>query len=502
MKSLILTSQFIITCLFGLKAQEQYLALERGEPLSALNTAILDKVLQVQDGSVTALFYDRSLNSDQGNAYGLVQFDSELNVHKKVNLSLSLPYERKYVDCLTFSGEIVLFSSYYNQEKHVEYLMKQTIDPVTLVPNTDLTVVAERKPKLNTIQIFGSLPKFKVLPYGDGEKLVCLFYTDSGENGVKHLSVLIVNGEFKPLWTSTIEMKNELLLDRVKVVLNGSGHCYLYNVPYSLREGGSLESLYHSSEIVYRITDSGRKVENYSLRVEDQFISNLNVLTANDLTYVWAYYSRKEKGEAVGVMLTIIYDDGSTKKVEVPFTAEIMARAQMEWTENRLMRRLEKGKSVDIGIDDLHPWQSLQRMDGSLLLIGQRREYYSPSSSGSISQFFKYGDLVLVSVNADGQLQWFQVLDKYQLTDMGSQEYGSYSNFADGSTIKFIYSDKSKPVLSIVDEEGEVTHIKQNPEQSVSGIYCVGEAVAEDDNVYFFHTSANVFRIVRLSHQE
>ncbi|MCB0657040.1 MAG: hypothetical protein KDC57_12935 [Saprospiraceae bacterium] len=112
------------------------------------------------------------------------------------------------------------------------------------------------------------------------------------------------------------------------------------------------------------------------------------------------------------------------------------------------------GKTVEEkkGIEEVEVQDILLREDGGMILIGEikkefaRRSFYgdrpyASSGYGYLSDY-QYEDLILYSIQPNGDLQWTSVLHKKQYSHDDEAIYSSYFVFKNPSKVRLVFNDE------------------------------------------------------------
>lgn len=122
-----------------------------------------------------------------------------------------------------------------------------------------------------------------------------------------------------------------------------------------------------------------------------------------------------------------------------------------DWSEReieRAERREDRGK----GEPQLYNYmmrEAIVNSDGSI--VGTMEQYYvqvSSSSAGQTGQMsnvynYYYNDIIAYKINPEGEFEWVNKVNKYQVSTNDGGPYSSYQSFVDQGKIYFIFNDNA-----------------------------------------------------------
>ena len=129
----------------------------------------------------------------------------------------------------------------------------------------------------------------------------------------------------------------------------------------------------------------------------------------------------------------------STKKFDLSFLQE----GQSEGRAKRIKKRADAGKNT--GLLNIYFRDFVLRSDGGVILIG---EYYdlivntsSDINSTSTTTSYIYKDIVIVNINADGEVAWTKKILKRQITSDDGGLMSGFALFVHDEKMYFIFND-------------------------------------------------------------
>ncbi len=156
-------------------------------------------------------------------------------------------------------------------------------------------------------------------------------------------------------------------------------------------------------------------------------------------------YTNKKYGETNGTFLLSVSNE-NPEKYQLTFH---------EFDTRFITTVLGKEPKSEVGFGDISIQEIVHRRDGGVLMIAERNKKYSrkTTSSGgfygqeSLPVFridYYFNDIMLISINPDGQLHWRQLLRKRQYSQDDGGEYSSYFLLKSKNNLRFIFNEEIK----------------------------------------------------------
>lgn len=400
-------------------------------------------------------------------------FLEHINKQLVTDKSVKIPKQKDgdnpaYYDYITMlDGQLYMFTTSKDSRLNKMTLFVQTISASTLTPDGNPKEVASstfatRRGLMQSMVYSGAL--FSHVASPDNSHLL-IYSADNGkdENGdaptdVKfHLAVF--DGKMEKMWEKDVKLPFDpsvFSVDQLKV--DDGGSVYLIGVEYQekseariSRRAGKPTYTYH----LYRYAANGTDVLEMPVELDGKFITDLQADGApNGDVIVAGFYSDKGSFSIKGAFYMSI--DGTTHKVKVQkqsaFESEFITQYFSEKEKKKEKKQEEKGKEPELyqfRLDDL-----LIRQDGGVTLIAEQfyiqevtYTTYDPNTHTTTTHttyYYNYNDILVMSFNKDGEMEWKTKIPKRQTTANDGGYYSSYTYSVIGDKIYFIFNDNPK----------------------------------------------------------
>ncbi len=169
------------------------------------------------------------------------------------------------------------------------------------------------------------------------------------------------------------------------------------------------------------------KVDTSNIRIRDLILR----ATKDNYIIVGGFYTNN-----IGARGTVFY------KLS-PYSNSILEKNTSEFPVDILKVYLSSGAiSRGKGIDNLYLDNIIPRSDGGVVIIGEEfyvtyRTYRDMYNNWIDEVIYNYGDIIVSSISAEGELEWIRRIPKYQA---GSVKYNlSYNCFVSPTNLCFLY---------------------------------------------------------------
>ncbi len=262
----------------------------------------------------------------------------------------------------------------------------------------------------------------------------------------------------------TLPYNDELfLLEDTKV--DESGNVYLLGLVYKEKNIEKRKDLPNYEYLILSYEASGNVKNEISIPVKDKFITHMKIVPkANREIICGGFYSEKGTMSIKGSFFCNV--NISSKEIGPikfrEFTDDFFARFM---TKEKITKEKELyGYDLD---------QLLLKQDGGAILVAQYSETWVTITTGSQSMTrtvnYKRNDIIVVSIKANGDIDWYQKIPKSQVTHNDYAQYSSYAFARKQDDIYFIFNDHPK---NFTLEEGKIL-ISFHGENSLSSVVLV-----------------------------
>lgn len=310
--------------------------------------------------------------------------------------------------------KLYLFTSFKNQKLKKYFLFTQTIEKKTLKLNNDIKKVAE-------ISYAGysryNAGDFHYRISRDDSKILIYYNLPYNKAGNEKYGFHVLNQDMSLVWERPVTLTyKEDLFEVNNVSVDNFGNTYLLGKLSDEKKGKKHEVDYEYQLITY--LNNGKDVSNYSIRLKDKFLKDVNFRVNDNKDIVCAgFYSAKKIYNAVeGFYYTLI--DGKTRQVKhtksVSFTLDLMAQTLTEKEEKSLRKKHAKGG--DVGLKYYVLDNIIFKEGGGVVLVGEQ-SYREKFTQGSTTYYKSiYGSLILIDLTEEGEVNWSQKIRKHNAT--------------------------------------------------------------------------------------
>jgi hypothetical protein len=282
---------------------------------------------------------------------------------------------------------------------------------------------------------------------------ICLTTIDSMSNEHIFFRIAMHDADLKLIASKkfSLSINNDFKLDKQYLADSNLFFIYTNTIGNKSKDKQKVSSLFQFD--FNKRTSRNITMQWDSLRIEE-LIFNYDPL--HD-AYIVAGYFLGENELQKGLAYMLIRDDSDTRLHMRfhAFSGEVISSVM--------------GKKNSGGILNFYPREIISRSDGGFILIGEYfnmhkevyNDYYSYNNS-YVRYFYQYADILITSVNPDGEIDWNKVIRKDQMT---MNDNGYYSSFLLGVTengINLIFNDgiqsRSEVLSYIVKPDGSIVH--------------------------------------------
>ena len=294
-----------------------------------------------------------------------------------------------------------------------------------------------------TIKDFGYLfytPNFRIVESEDRSK-VLIYYIEKH----KIINALVFDmASMEVLWERAIEPEElNYWEDYFQILLDNDGNFRLV-IEKDNYSGRREKHRYQ----VYEFYTGEAQMREYQVHLEGNLTFDVFFTYDNMNQYLVGagLYSERNNGKASGYFFVKIDPTAPEDRLLnfVPF-------------DDAFVSNLE-GREIDgnRGITEIAVRDVILRHDGGAMIVAERirqyerrtgttysRVYYDPTGRSMVDYYFD--ELVIFSVQPDGQPEWTNILHKKQYSQDDDGMYSSYFLFKTTTTLRFLFNDEIKP---------------------------------------------------------
>lgn len=391
-----------------------------------------------------------------------------------------LEYKNKsmeFEECFILGGHIYMFSSFVNQKDEKRYLFAQEVNSTTLIPGKKLTFISEMP-----YSLLASDLGYKYEVASDSSHLM-VFQPRKGKKGepAKYL-IKVLDKDLNTDWEMDYSLPGKLSMHEVDAAkLDNNGNAFLL---LNSTLDKSLKEAYDTRYKIVSIKNKGTVVDEFPIDLKNLFINGINFKFLNDGKIICAgFYSERGFQSIKGVFYLTIDPETkavvkqSTKAFDFNFVTSELSAGRKE--KVRAAGRSNKVPELPkFNLDQL-----ILRGDGGALLLAEQFELISYAEYDNFSNtytnryIYRYDDIVAVSINPVGDIDWATRIPKAQETQDDGGLYSSYCYAVTGNNILLVFNDNPKnygkdkksntryefdayrgqPAYALIDSEGNFT---------------------------------------------
>lgn len=441
-------------------------------------TVVEGEEVQTGRASVVGL-----IGTDESGYYTLIYkkkvlYIEHTNRSMSVDKSVKVPKLKKdgqplFFDfCQMVDGEIYYFYYAKDSRTNTITLYSQQIDKSSLTPSVStekkITEVSYSSRKDFTRSARYSPFLTKASP---DESIIMLYYMEpQKEDGPLKSSpeynVRILGKNMQSLWEKKISLKidGSYQIDQMKLDDNGTLSFIVieYQDKTDARESRRAGKPSYSYRL-FRFSNNGNDKIDVPIELKDKFITDLQIDNApNGDIVVAGFYSEKGTFSIRGAFYMRL--DGQNQSIKVQnmteFETTFITQYYSEKEKKREKKKEDKGEEPELyafRMDEL-----LLRGDGGATMIAE--QFYentvchtTTDANGRVSTtcttYYTYNDILVISFNPDGSLNWKCKIPKRQTSANDGGYYSSYAYATVNDKLYFIFNDNPKNLFLKADEK-------------------------------------------------
>jgi hypothetical protein len=371
----------------------------------------------------------------------LLKYDAQFNQLSKVKVELSQGDKDYFYESffMTQSGELFLLTSYADESKKISTLYSQTIDKATLKPKGDFNKILEipYAKKFRSDNLIKGTAARKgtgsiVISYSsDSSKIAIISKADLKDKANETYAISVLDNNMRVLWskTSVLPYNNELF-DMMGFDFNNEGEVYLLGKLYNEKKKEQIKDKPNYQFLLFNINATKEKEEVINIDTKGAFVTNLKVsINKNNDVVCVGLYSKQGVESVLGTYVAIV--DGKTKKVknvtQQKFEFEFITEFYSDTDLKQAQKHQAKGEEIEMKRFTVR--NIYQKTDGSFILTAEQGDFaeYSFLNTSRLrynavdvkydtyQQTF-YEDILIVSMDKDGKIEWKKTIPKKQVT--------------------------------------------------------------------------------------
>lgn len=261
--------------------------------------------------------------------------------------------------------------------------------------------------------------------------------------------VNIFDKQMEKVWSQEYEFPYEnRLLDLQEFRVDRNGDLYVLAKRNFENRRDKVDGLVNYDYLLFNLKREGG-IDSLKIETEGKFLRDMKVEFTPEGDIVSAgFYSNLNSSDAGGAFYMRL--DGKTKEVVSSsfkeFELDFVLQNLTERKAKRVEKRIKQGRNKELPyyhIDELVPMP-----DGSVRMIGEQRLIYTVTTGYGAtmitSTHYLYNDMVIVSINKDGEVEWAERIAKRQHTVDDRAAYSSYALMKRDNELAFMFNDNAQ----------------------------------------------------------
>ncbi|HMG16871.1 MAG TPA: hypothetical protein VK590_15550, partial [Saprospiraceae bacterium] len=330
-----------------------------------------------------------------------------------------LEYKNKsmeFEECFTLGGHMYLFSSFINIGEGKRFLFAQEVHQNTLIPEKKLIFIAETPYSISGVDL-----GFKFEISADSSHLMVFEPKKAKKDEPAKYIIKVIDKDLNTDWEKDYSLPGKLNMHEVEASkLDNNGNAFLL---LNSTLDKSLNSPNDASYKLITIKNRGTIVDEFPIDLQNLFINGISFKFLNDGKIISAgFYSERGMKSIKGVFYLTL--DPETKSIIKQSTKAFdfnFVTSQLS-TSRREKVRAAGRSNKDPELPKFNLDQLILRGDGGALLLAEQfeivsfNEYDNFSNSITERYLYRYDDIVAVSVNPRGEIDWATRIPKNQET--------------------------------------------------------------------------------------
>lgn len=382
------------------------------------------------------------------------RFDNNLNMVKSIELDLTEAGEKTNLQYLLhLNGRLLMFSSFPNQQTKRNVLFVQQVNKQSLM-------LDQKKLKLTEINYEGNSKRnsgsFSFRISNDSSKVLIFYSLPYDYGDPEKFGFMALDNQMNVLWQKDVTLPyRDELFDVESIKVDNDGHAYLLGLLYKDKRRTKRWGEPNYQYKIFSYTDRGSITKEYSANLPNKFLTDMQIgVRANGDIVCAGFYSASGTMSMRGTFFLLI--DAKTHEIKArsfkEFDIGFITQNMTEREAEKAKRREEKGQEVEMFEYDLD--KLIVRSDGGAMLIGEQyfvrtrtfTQYTAGRPTTQTITYYYYNDIILVNINARGEIDWAVKVPKRQMSVDDGGFYSSYAMAINKDKIHFVYNDNPENI--------------------------------------------------------
>ncbi len=276
----------------------------------------------------------------------------------------------------------------------------------------------------------------------DGSKLLIYNESEFERKANERFTLKVVDAELETVWQKDLELPySREIFEINQYAVDSRGHVYMMSgiTNDKSRNNDAERPPSDKRYVIISYDPDQNKVKEFDVSLENKWvISTTFALADNGDLVIGGFYSNNRYFSIAGSFFFRI--DGDSKAIEAkglhPFSKEVLAQFMSE-------RKAEKG----LELDDFYFDHFVLREDGGASMVAEQyyvtQRFQTDIASGrqQIQYFYHFNDVLVVDMNAEGEINWVTKVPKIQVSMNDKGPYSSYALTHVSDTLYLVFND-------------------------------------------------------------
>lgn len=377
--------------------------------------------------------------------YLLESYNEKMVLIKKQELAPEVNGDRTGLSNVAFlDGKLFVYFILVDKKADQTELYYQPIDNKTLqligLPKKIITMPFESKGRQGNFQYDLSKDKKTIA-------ITANFHDDKATK--EQFTIMVFDASMTKLWQREVSLPYESrLFASEAMLLDNNGNIYLRGRVYTETVKEKKKGLPNYSYKILAYRDNGKSFKEYSINLEDKFITDLGFsVTDDDKLAIAGFFSDKGTTSIKGIVFELV--DAATEAVVKQGIKEFDEQFMELFRKADISKKNDEVELWGYDLDNI-----IIRTDGGALLLAEKyyvKKVIRSSSQGSMmgtyaDYYFYYNDIIAINVNPDLTIAWATKVPKRQKTKNDGGFYSSYANAIKDDKIYLLFNDDPKNI--------------------------------------------------------
>lgn len=386
------------------------------------------------------------------------------------------------VDYIYFiNGNLVVFASQYDRDRDVNTLYAEILDDHAVQTKswTKLASISATK-RNNPGSFYTGLSQ-------DSTHILLVVNPPYDKYADEKYTLQLIDKDLGTTWKKEIAppYKDEFFaLDNFVVSRNGDVYMLATiskdKSVMTRQERRTLPTYYHTVLMYDPVQENLRE---YKIDISPKFISDVKfTVNAKGDIICCGFYSNKASNAVIGSFYLKIDKETQsiTSQGSKDFPRDFLTQFMSE-------KKASKGKELyDYDLKHL-----VLRDDGGAVLVAEQfyevlvQSYDPTTKTYTYTYYYYYNDIIVVSINPDGNIAWAKKIPKYQVSRNDGGYYSSFAFAVSGDKMYFMFNDNPKNLKLTGENSGENFRYMNNPKKSVAVLVTMDSNGNQDRQAMF-----------------